>query len=91
MGRWGGGAGCSCVYALHGGIPFDEPVLRRLFEAHRVTPRLQRLFTEWYLPLCAWRERAGIAPARLPALLKFLRRSDLARPATPADGGVAEL
>ncbi|MFI9046150.1 hypothetical protein [Streptomyces sp. NPDC053427] len=47
-------------YALHGRIPYDQPALRRLYEAHRVTPRLQKLFTEWYLPLCAWRERAGI-------------------------------
>ncbi|MGG7568819.1 hypothetical protein [Streptomyces sirii] len=62
-----------------------------MHEVHRVTLRLQRLFTEWYLPLCAWRERAGITPARLPALLKFLRRVDLARPATPADEVLAEL
>ncbi|WP_432003939.1 hypothetical protein [Streptomyces sioyaensis] len=86
--RWGG---MQLRYALHGRIPYDEPVLRRLFEAHRVTPRLQDLFTGWYLPLCAWRERAGITPARLPALLKFLRRVDLARPAIPADEVLAEL
>ncbi|MGI5262348.1 hypothetical protein [Streptomyces angustmyceticus] len=86
--RWGG---VQLRYALHGRIPYDEPVLRRLFEVHRVTPRLQRLFTEWYLPLCAWRERAGITPARLPALLKFLRRVDLARPEIPADEVLAKL
>ncbi|WP_053163646.1 hypothetical protein [Streptomyces noursei] len=78
-------------YALHGRIPYDEPALRRLFEVHRVTPQLQKLFTHWYLPLCAWHERAGIAPARLSSLLKFLRRVDLARPDIPEKQVLAEL
>ncbi|MEV7470898.1 hypothetical protein AB0O20_30990 [Streptomyces kronopolitis] len=86
--RWGG---MQLRYALHGRIPYDQHALRRLFEAHRVTEQLQRQFIQWYLPLCAWRERAGIAPARLPALIKFLRRVDLARPARPADEVLAEL
>ncbi|MEJ8653597.1 hypothetical protein WKI65_37535 [Streptomyces sp. MS1.AVA.3] len=86
--RWGG---MQLRYALHGRIPYGATALRRLYEAHRVTPQLQTLFTEWYLPLCAWRERAGITPARLPALLKFLRRVDLARPETPSEEVLAEL
>ncbi len=79
------------VTPLHGRIPYDEPALRRLFEVHRVTPQLQKLFTHWYLPLCAWHERAGIAPARLSSLLKFLRRVDLARPDIPEKQVLAEL
>ncbi|UQA91459.1 hypothetical protein [Streptomyces halobius] len=83
--------GMQLRYALHGRIPYDGPLLRRLYEAHRVTPWLQKQFTEWHLPLCAWRERAGITAARLPSLLKFLRRAALARPDTPADEVLAEL
>ncbi|MFJ5596218.1 hypothetical protein ACIQCG_41640 [Streptomyces noursei] len=86
--RWGG---MQLRYALHGRIPYDEPALRRLFEVHRVTPQLQILFTHWYLPLCVWHERAGIAPARVSSLLKFLRRVDLARPDIPENQVLAEL
>jgi hypothetical protein len=80
-------------YALHGRIPCPEPdVLRQLYAVHRVEPALQDLFTRWYLPLCAWHERRGVTPARLPALLKFLRRAELTCSTTPlADGGLAEL
>ncbi|SHN31444.1 hypothetical protein [Streptomyces yunnanensis] len=92
--RWGG---MQLRYALHGRIPYDEPALRWLFEVHRVTPQLQNLFTDWCLSLCAWRERAGIAPARLASLLKFLRRSaspGLSYPRTrcwPSCGAVSRL
>lgn len=79
-------------YALHGKIPYtQQPLLRNLYQVHRVTFDLQQLFTHWYLPLCAWRERAGITPARLPALLKFLRRAALAQPTAPAEEVLAEL
>ncbi|MFI1783418.1 hypothetical protein [Streptomyces rubiginosohelvolus] len=44
---------------------------------------VKNLFTDWYLPLCAARERAGISAVRIPALLKLLRRAHLARSATP--------
>jgi hypothetical protein len=67
-------------YALHGRVPCPEPdALRHLCAVHHVEPALQDLFTRWYLPLSAWHERRGVAPARLPALLKFLRRAELAR------------
>ncbi|MFE6129728.1 hypothetical protein ACFQ6Q_15885 [Streptomyces sp. NPDC056437] len=78
-------------YALHGRIPYDTAPLQRLYEVHRVAPPLQELFVTWFLPLASLRERAGIDPARLPSLLKFCRRSYLARPATPASEVLDEL
>ncbi|MDH2392237.1 hypothetical protein QCN29_26325 [Streptomyces sp. HNM0663] len=77
-------------YALHGRIPYDAAAQDRLYEVHRAEA-LRELFTDWYLPLCAARERAGVSAARLPALLKFLRRAHLARPATPPGEVLAEL
>jgi hypothetical protein len=77
-------------YALHGRIPYDAAANGRLYEVHRAQA-LGKLFTGWYLPLCAAHERAGVSAARLPALLKFLRRAYLARPATPAGEVLAEL
>ncbi|MGW6605591.1 hypothetical protein [Streptomyces sp. NPDC055036] len=78
-------------YALHGRIPYDQARLARLYEVHRVDPPVQDLFATWFLPLASMRERAGIDAAWLPALLKFLRRAYLARPATPAGEVLGEL
>ncbi|GAA4115459.1 hypothetical protein [Streptomyces hundungensis] len=69
-------------YALHGKIPYATAASGRLYEVHRAQ-EVRDLFTGWYLPLCAARERSGVSAARIPALLKFLRRAYLARPATP--------
>ncbi|WP_405499622.1 hypothetical protein [Streptomyces anulatus] len=69
-------------YALHGKIPYETAASDQLYEVHRAQA-VRELFTGWYLPLCAARERAGVSAARIPALLKFLRRAHLARPATP--------
>jgi hypothetical protein len=69
-------------YALHGKIPYETAASDQLYEVHRAQ-EVRELFTGWYLPLCAARERAGVSAARIPALLKFLRRAHLARPATP--------
>ncbi|MER5302147.1 hypothetical protein ABT039_22190 [Streptomyces lasiicapitis] len=78
-------------YLLHGRIPYEAAAQERLYEVHRADPEVRELFTTWYLPLCAARERAGIHTARLPSLLKFLRRAHLARPATPPGDVLAEL
>jgi hypothetical protein len=77
-------------YALHGRIPYDAAAQEHLYEVHQAEA-VRELFTDWYLPLCAARERAGVSAARLPALLKFLRRAHLARPATPKGEVLAEL
>ncbi|MFD5878484.1 hypothetical protein [Streptomyces yangpuensis] len=69
-------------YLLHGRIPYEAAASSRLYEAHRAE-ELRELFIGWFLPLCAARERAGVHLDRLPALLKFLRRADLARPGAP--------
>ncbi|MBV2355989.1 hypothetical protein KUM39_16675 [Streptomyces sp. J2-1] len=69
-------------YALHGKIPYETAASDRLYEVHRARA-VRELFTDWYLPLCAARERSGVSAARIPALLKFLRRAHLARPTTP--------
>ncbi|MGW1234211.1 hypothetical protein [Streptomyces californicus] len=69
-------------YALHGKIPYEAAASDQLYEVHGAQA-VRGLFTDWYLPLCAGRERAGVSAARIPALLKFLRRAHLARPATP--------
>ncbi|MEV6856188.1 hypothetical protein AB0407_18670 [Streptomyces microflavus] len=68
-------------YALHGRVPYGA-ANARLYEVHRAEA-VRELFTDWYLPLCAARERSGVSAARLPALLKFLRRVDLTRPDRP--------
>jgi hypothetical protein len=78
-------------YALHGRVPYDAPGLDRLYEVHQVSPDVRELFVHWFLPLCAMRERAGVDAARLPSLLKFLRRAHLARPATPQGDVLDEL
>ncbi|MFH9264666.1 hypothetical protein ACH4KN_10455 [Streptomyces sp. NPDC017546] len=77
-------------YALHGKIPYEAAASAQLYEVHRAQ-EVQDLFTDWYLPLCAARERAGISAARIPALLKLLRRAHLARPATPPGDLLADL
>ncbi|OCC09182.1 hypothetical protein [Streptomyces sp. PTY087I2] len=77
-------------YALHGKIPYEAVASDQLYEVHRARA-VQGLFTGWYLPLCAARERAGISAARIPALLKLLRRAHLARPATPPGGLLSDL
>ncbi|MFE3719248.1 hypothetical protein [Streptomyces cyaneofuscatus] len=77
-------------YALHGRVPYDAAANARLYEVHRAGA-VRELFTGWYLPLCAARERSGVSAARLPGLLKFLRRVYLARPATPRGEVLAEL
>ncbi|WP_244229933.1 hypothetical protein [Kitasatospora albolonga] len=77
-------------YTLHGRVPYDAAANPRLYEVHRAEA-VQELFTGWYLPLCAARERSGVSAARLPGLLKFLRRAYLARPATPRGEVLAEL
>jgi hypothetical protein len=77
-------------YALHGRIAYDAAAQDRLYEVHRAEA-VRELFTGWYLPLCAARERAGVSAARVPGLLKFLRRAHLARPATPEGEVLAEL
>ncbi|MET8881126.1 hypothetical protein [Streptomyces rubiginosohelvolus] len=69
-------------YALHGKIPYETAGSDRLYEVHRAQA-VRNLFIDWYLPLCAARERAGISAVRIPALLKLLRRAHLARSATP--------
>ncbi|MEU5836337.1 hypothetical protein ABZ820_22085 [Streptomyces diacarni] len=75
--------GTQLRYLLHGRIPYDPPLLDQSFGIHRLAPELREPFTHWYLPLCAARERAGISPARLPALVKFWRRAHLRRPDHP--------
>ncbi|WP_234466930.1 MULTISPECIES: hypothetical protein [unclassified Streptomyces] len=77
-------------YALHGKIPYETAVSDRLYEVHRAQA-VKDLFTDWYLPLCAARERAGISAVRIPALLKLLRRAHLARPTTPPGDLLADL
>ncbi|NUV88528.1 hypothetical protein G6W61_20315 [Streptomyces sp. KAI-26] len=77
-------------YALHGRVPYDTAADARLYEVHRAEA-VRELFTGWYLPLCAARERSGVSVARLPGLLKFLRRVHLARPATARGDDLAEL
>ncbi|MER5969433.1 hypothetical protein ABT112_06790 [Streptomyces sp. NPDC002055] len=77
-------------YTLHGKIPYDAAADDRLYEVHRAH-RVRELFTDWYLPLCAARERSGVHADRIPGLLKFLRRAYLARPATPPGGVLADL
>jgi ribosomal protein L40E len=84
---WGG---MRLRYALHGRIAYDAAAQERLYEVHRAEA-VRELFTGWYLPLCAARERAGVSAARVPALLKFLRRAHLARPATSEGEVLAEL
>ncbi|MGY3676444.1 hypothetical protein [Streptomyces sp. TE33382] len=77
-------------YALHGKIPYETTASDQLYEVHRAQA-VRDLFTGWYLPLCAARERTGVSAARIPALLKFLRRAHLARPATPPGDLLADL
>ncbi|MGW4359458.1 hypothetical protein ACWEKU_11960 [Streptomyces californicus] len=77
-------------YALHGKIPYTATTNDRLYEVHRAQ-QVRELFTRWYLPLCAARERSGIDASRIPALLKCLRRASLARPATPPSDLLADL
>ncbi|MEV7114338.1 hypothetical protein [Streptomyces anulatus] len=77
-------------YALHGKIPYETAASGHLYEVHRAQA-VRDLFTGWYLPLCAARERAGVNAARIPALLKFLRRAYLARPTTPPGDLLADL
>ncbi|MEV7843820.1 hypothetical protein [Streptomyces cyaneofuscatus] len=77
-------------YALHGRVPYDAAANARLYEVHRAEA-VRELFTGWYLPLCAARERSGVSAARLPGLLKFLRRVHLARATTPRGEVLAEL
>ncbi|MFG2767793.1 hypothetical protein [Streptomyces rubiginosohelvolus] len=77
-------------YALHGKIPYEATADDRLYDVHHAH-RVRKLFTGWYLPLCAARERSGVHVAQIPALLKFLRRAYLARPATPPGDVLADL
>ncbi|MFJ4962788.1 hypothetical protein ACIP6P_10135 [Streptomyces sp. NPDC088729] len=77
-------------YALHGKIPYEAAASERLYEVHRARA-VRDLFTGWYLPLCAARERAGVSADRIAALLKFLRRAHLTRPATPPGDLLADL
>jgi hypothetical protein len=81
-------------YALHGkvsyDVSYDTAASERLYEVHRAQ-EVREVFTDWYLPLCAAREREGVSAARIPALLKFLRRAHLARPAAPAGDLLADL
>lgn len=77
-------------FALHGRIPYHAAAEERLYEVHRAEA-VRELFTDWYLPLCAARERAGVSAVRLHGLLKFLRRAYLARPVTPPGEVLAEL
>ncbi|MFI5809312.1 hypothetical protein [Streptomyces sp. NPDC051561] len=77
-------------YALHGKVDFEAAAGGRLYEVHQAQA-LRDVFTNWYLPLCAARERSGVSMARLPALLKFLRRAHLARPPAPEGDLLADL
>ncbi|MGC5041043.1 hypothetical protein ACLQ2C_36510 [Streptomyces sp. DT73] len=77
-------------YALHGKIPYEATADDRLYDVH-CAHQVRELFTGWYLPLCAARERSGVHADRIPALLKFLRRAHLARPATPPGDVLADL
>ncbi|WP_203666120.1 hypothetical protein [Streptomyces parvus] len=77
-------------YALHGKISYATAASGRLYEVHRAQA-VKGLFTDWYLPLCAARERAGISAARIPALLKLLRRAHLARPVAPPSDLLTDL
>ncbi|MCZ0983946.1 hypothetical protein O1L60_45110 [Streptomyces diastatochromogenes] len=77
-------------YTLHGRVAYEAAAPDRLYEVHRAGD-LREPFTDWFLPLCAARERAGVDRARIPALLKFLRRAHLSRPATPPGEVLADL
>ncbi|CAM5290416.1 hypothetical protein GCM10010329_81390 [Streptomyces spiroverticillatus] len=77
-------------YALHGKVDYGAAAGGRLYEVHQAQA-LREVFTGWYLPLCAARERSGVSAARLPALLKFLRRAHLARPPAPQSDLLTEL
>lgn len=75
-------------YAVHGKVPYGDPLLGQLYEVHRLGDAQRTLFESWFLPLYAMRERGGINPGKLPALVKFFRRISLA-PSGPETEGRA--
>ncbi|MEU9706772.1 hypothetical protein [Streptomyces sp. NPDC047981] len=78
-------------YAVHGKVPYGDPLLGRLYEVHRLGDAQRAVFEEWFLPLYALRERGGIHPGKLPALVKFFRKISLAPPGLEAEGGASEV
>ncbi|MFE7514143.1 hypothetical protein ACFU8I_23385 [Streptomyces sp. NPDC057540] len=78
-------------YAVHGKVPYGDPLLGRLYEVHRMGDAQRAVFEEWFLPLYALRERGGIHPGKLPALVKFFRKISLAPPGPEVEGGAGEV
>jgi hypothetical protein len=78
-------------YAVHGKVPYGDPLLNRLYEVHRLDDAQRTLFEEWFLPLYALRERGGIHPGKLPALVKFFRRASLAAPGPDSEGRAGDV
>ncbi|MFI8515948.1 hypothetical protein ACIGHB_32995 [Streptomyces sp. NPDC085460] len=78
-------------YAVHGKVPYGDVLLGRLYEVHRLGEAQRALFEEWFLPLYALRERGGIHPGKLPALVKFFRRVCLAPSGPEAEGRAGEV
>ncbi|PZT75799.1 MULTISPECIES: hypothetical protein [unclassified Streptomyces] len=84
-------SGIRLGYAVHGKVPYGDPLLPRLCEVHRLGEVQRTLFEEWFLPLYALRERGGIHPGKLPALVKFFRKVSLALRGPEAERGVGSV
>ncbi|MEU7021045.1 hypothetical protein ABZ990_10380 [Streptomyces sp. NPDC046203] len=78
-------------YAVHGKVPYGDPLIGRLYEVHRLGEAQRTLFEKWFLPLYALRERGGIHPGKLPALVKFFRRASMAPSGPGAEGGADDV
>lgn len=67
-------------YALHGHVPYQHvPDLLRTSQAHDLGPDAMGLFTGWFLPLFSLREKNDVQADQLPAILKYFRRTLLAK------------
>ncbi|MGH3697053.1 MAG: hypothetical protein ACRDRX_24250 [Pseudonocardiaceae bacterium] len=72
------------LYALHGHVPCEHvPDLHETYEALGLGPEAQTVFETWFLPLFALKEKTGIRPDQLPALLKHFHRARLVSAAAP--------
>jgi len=72
------------LYALHGHVPYQHvPDLLNTSQAHDLEPDARGLFAEWFLPLYSLREKSDVQADQLPALLKYFRRTFLARSSEP--------
>jgi hypothetical protein len=77
--------GLRVLYALHGNVPYQRiPDLHRAGQAYGLDSGAMDLFSEWFLPLFSLREKSGVQADQLSTLLKYFRRTFLAKSREPS-------